>query len=398
MSILQFKTGRSRTLTLTKTVNFPFEFGIDSQLVPAGSSGSSQISAFPNANDPSFQFIAKIGVNGPKGPLAGVAQYTLTATTQLPGGALQTSTDPVGAVPAGPIAYGSGTVNATITLSIPTEEWCEVALFTDLYTVAPLPYIINDGRAFPDYSSIYPGYCGAGFPDGLAANSIRFYEQTVLGTDIEISATNGGAVSSQSYAVTAPFPVDYVINDTDSYGSATRAHSTSPLTYIYSSSSGSLTSATSWSGVQFAGSSTLTNSNFGGTVNMSDINGHTISTSALAGGNFATSASGTISEGWAPPITYALNLNSVAINGSPIGETYDWATGANRTPPVSQITASGQTGATSVLRRQGGSFQQSFYYEAIGGANATQPYSFNLPVFAEWQPQRIFLDKTSLGQ
>ncbi len=397
MAILYLKTGRTRTLTLTKTVHFNFELGIDSQLVPAGSSGSSSLTAYPKLGDSSFQFYAAIGVSGPKGPVPGIAQYTLFAETQIPGGTLQTSTYPVGSTPSDPIVYGSGAVNGTMSLTMQVEEWCEIALFTDLYSTPPLPYILDDGRAFPDYSSIYPGYCNAGYPDGLAAQSLRFYEQVVNGSQITVTANNGGASSTQSYTVTAPFTVDYLINDEDAYGSTTRVHSTNPMTYIYSSTSGTLSSSTTWGGVSFDGMSSYSNSGYGGTVSASDVGGHTISTSASIGSYFATSANGTISESWTPPLQYDLNLDSVGPDGTGQGHIYDWSTGAGRTPPVTQISATGQVSSTSTLRRQGGTISETFFYEAIGGANESTPYTYSVPTLAEWQPQRLFIDSASLA-
>jgi|GEM_PF-4538850 len=379
-----FATGRSRTLTLTKALSCPFNWGIDNQLLAAGANGGGSFQAHLDPANPTAVWTAEAHIAPPKfNP--GDSAYYCVASTQVPGQAANTVEVGVGTNPTATVITSSGSLSATLTLVCPVVEYCTIYRLQDVYaTATPPPFIVNDGRGFPDYSGNFPGLCPGGYPDGLEAIGIGFYEVCKSGSSVVVTSSNGPAVSSETWVCSADFQVDYVITDISGASANCLGN---PAGYdVIGSCSTTLTATTDWNGAQFGGSGTYTNTESYGSVTTSDIGGHSISVSASLMGYHDTSVVSHISEGWAPPLLYKTNLKTQYF-GAPAPLVVD----AEVAPAVAVQNIG--SGTTITQLRQGGTIDQHFHSDP---PSSDFDFPYNIPVLAQWTPVRFWLDEPAL--
>lgn len=387
MSLIYLKTGRSRTLTWSKTISGSDFVGSEGQMGvdPAMNSvvGGS-LTVFFDANSPTT-FLKTTGLIGLH-PTVGGTGVRITATVVTPAGTFENES--IIDVKQPPNVWTGPALTADLSVTIPVEEWCLMYRFEDIYgasiafpnpAVASytryLPYSVNDGRTFPDYSLLYPGRCGVGAADGLASGGICFFEKAVAGAAFTVTATFCGVTETQAWTVPSDTVIDYLVEDFTN-GSANSDQGV----ISFSATSVCLTGST----LQFEGESTVSHTDSGGTTQASNIGGVSISGSG-------TAVSAQVNQAGTSPIRYDLTPKLYAFGqdwpGTPV---FDVQQAANRgsSGQFEGFTMGTTSAPTSFSQRRGGG-------TIIVGVGTQQ--TITLPYRAEWCPVRCWLDAPFLA-
>lgn len=222
-----FATGRSRTLTLTKSGSIGTLYWDQAAIVadsgphqPYNGAANADLYWIIDANNPSFYL--QVGC-------AGQGQYTSPfslgcgtyggAELLVSAACIVSGTTENVASSHGPSAcYVDTTSNLSLTLGTTVSMSITVTVkeMQTIYYLASYDsslVITNDGRNFPDYSSKYPGLCAGGYPDGIEALGTTFYEVIPAGNAATMTATINGTTSSYSYVFPSDTTVSYSFED-----------------------------------------------------------------------------------------------------------------------------------------------------------------------------------------